>query len=85
MEAFTVKLDCSGRILLPVKVRKQLNLRAGSQLIAPVKDEQLVLHTRAQALREVQEFFSRRRPAGTLWSEEIIKDRRREARRELDD
>jgi AbrB family looped-hinge helix DNA binding protein len=85
MEAFTVKLDGSGRILLPAKIRKQLKLQQGSTLVAQVKKEQLVLQTRMQALREVQEFFSRRRPAGTLWSEEIIKDRRREARRERDD
>jgi AbrB family looped-hinge helix DNA binding protein len=85
MEAFTVKVDGSGRILLPAKIRKQLKLQQGSTLVAQVKKEQLVLQTRMQALREVQELFSRRRPAGTLWSEEIIKDRRREARRERDD
>jgi AbrB family looped-hinge helix DNA binding protein len=85
MERFTVAVDGSGRILLPAKVRKQLKLKKGSELIARVNEEQLVLQTRMQALREVQEFFSRRRPAGTLWSEEIIRDRRREARRERDD
>ncbi len=85
MESFTVKLDGSGRILLPAKVRKQLKLQRGSELIARLSKKDLVLQTRSQALREVQEFFSRRRPAGTLWSEEIIQDRRREARRELDD
>jgi AbrB family looped-hinge helix DNA binding protein len=85
MEMFTIKVDGSGRILLPAKVRKQLNLRKGSELIAGLEKQQLVLNTRAEALREVQEFFSRRRPAGTLWSDEIIQDRRREARREIDD
>ena len=85
MEKFTVAVDGSGRILLPAKVRKQLKLKKGSELIARVNEEQLVLQTRLQALREVQEFFSQRRPAGVLWSEEIIKDRRREARRERDD
>ena len=43
------------------------------------------METRLQTLREVQELFPRRRPARTLWSEEIIQDRRREARRERDD
>jgi AbrB family looped-hinge helix DNA binding protein len=85
MEQFTVKVDGSGRILLPAKVRKQMNLRKDSELIVRLDKQKLVLNTRAQALREVQEFFSRRRPAGVLWSDEIIKDRRREARRELDD
>jgi bifunctional DNA-binding transcriptional regulator/antitoxin component of YhaV-PrlF toxin-antitoxin module len=31
MEVFTVKLDGSARILLPAKVRKQLNLGKGSE------------------------------------------------------
>lgn len=85
MERFTVAIDGSGRILLPARVRKQLKLKKGSELVAHVNEEQLVLQTRSQALREVQEFFSKRRRAGTLWSEEIIQDRRREARREIDD
>jgi AbrB family looped-hinge helix DNA binding protein len=79
MERFTVAIDGSGRILLPAKVRKQLKLKKGSELVAHVNEEQLVLQTRSRALREVQEFFSKRRPAGTLWSEEIIQDRRKES------
>ncbi len=83
MERFTVTVDGSGRILIPAKIRKQLKLKQGSDLIARVNEEQLVLQTRAQALREAQAYFSKLRPAGTLWSEELIKERRQEARREL--
>jgi AbrB family looped-hinge helix DNA binding protein len=82
MEGFTVKLDGSGRILLPAKVRKELKLRPGSELIARLGKEQLVLKTRAQALRQAQEYFSKLRPAGKLLSEELIQERRKEARRE---
>jgi bifunctional DNA-binding transcriptional regulator/antitoxin component of YhaV-PrlF toxin-antitoxin module len=85
MEQFLVKVDGSGRILLPAKVRKQMNLRKDSTLIASLKKQQLLLKTRDDVIREVQEFFSKRRPAGVLWSDEIIADRRREASRELDD
>jgi bifunctional DNA-binding transcriptional regulator/antitoxin component of YhaV-PrlF toxin-antitoxin module len=85
MEQFTVKVHGSGRILLPAKVRKQMNLRKDSELIARLEKQQLVLNTRAEALRRAQEFFSKLRPAGVLWSDEIIKDRRREARRERED
>jgi hypothetical protein len=50
-----------------------------------VNEEQLVLQTRSQVLREVQEVFSRYRPkGGKLLSDELIADRRREARRELE-
>jgi bifunctional DNA-binding transcriptional regulator/antitoxin component of YhaV-PrlF toxin-antitoxin module len=85
MEQFTVKVDGSGRILLPAKVRKQMNLRKDSQLIARLEKQQLVLNTRAEALRRAQEFFSKLRPTGTLWSEELIRERREEARRERED
>jgi len=86
MEQFTVSVDGSGRILIPAKVRKQLNLRKGSELIARMDNKQrLVLNTRAQALRQAQEFFSKLRPEGTLWSEELIRERREEARRERED
>jgi AbrB family looped-hinge helix DNA binding protein len=85
MEVFTVKIDNSGRILLPAKVRKQLKLGEGSELIATLDKQQLVLNTRTEALRRAQEFFSKLRPSGTLWSEELIQERREEARRELED
>ncbi len=86
MERFTVAVDGSGRILIPAKVRKQLNLRKGSQLVGRMDNKQrLVLNSRAEALRQAQEFFSKLRPAGTLWSEELIRERREEARRERED
>ena len=85
MEQFTVKVDGSGRILIPAKVRKQMNLRKDTTLIAKLEEQKLVLNTRAEALREVQEFFSKYRPKdGKLLSDEIIEDRRREARREIE-
>jgi len=80
-----VKLDASGRILLPAKLRKQLKLQQGSEVIVRLDKEHLVLNTREQALRQAQEYFSQFRPKGKLWSEEIIEDRRKEARRELED
>ncbi len=86
METFKVKLDGSGRILLPVKVRKELKLEKGAVVIGRLEKEQLILWTRAQALREAQEYFSKFRKKGDkLWSDELIEERREEARRELKD
>jgi len=83
MERFTVRLDGSGRILVPAKVRKHLKLRKGSTLIGTLDKQRLVLNTRDEALRRAQEYFSQFRPAGRLLSDELIEDRRKEARREL--
>jgi DNA-binding transcriptional regulator/RsmH inhibitor MraZ len=86
MEQFAVKLDGSGRILLPAKVRKQLKLEKGTVVIGRLDKEQLILWTRAQALRKAQAYFSQFRPkGGKLLSDELIEDRREEARRELED
>jgi AbrB family looped-hinge helix DNA binding protein len=86
MERFTVAVDGSGRILIPAKVRRQLKLQQGSALIVRVDQEKLVLETRARALREAQAYFSKFRPkGGKLMSEELIEERREEARRELED
>lgn len=58
-------------------------MKKDTKLIAHVNEEQLVLQTRLQALRDAQAYFSKLRPIETLWSEELIKERRKEARREL--
>lgn len=81
-----MSVDSSGRILLPAKVRRQLQLRAGARLIAEVKKEKLVLETQLQAVRRVQAYFSRFSPKnGKLISEELIEERREEARREREE
>jgi DNA-binding transcriptional regulator/RsmH inhibitor MraZ len=86
MEQFTVAVDGSGRILLPAKVRKQMKLEKGTAVIGRLEKEQLILWTRAEALRKAQAYLSRFRPkGGKLLSDELIEDRRKEARRELDD
>ena len=81
-----MKLDGSGRILLPAKVRKQLKVQAGSVLIGRLDKQKLILNTGDEALRRAQEYFSKFRPKnGKLLSDELIEDRRKEARRELED
>ena len=82
MRPFTVAVDGSGRILLPSMIRKQLKLQRGSELIGQLRADKLIFKTRRQALREAQEYFSRLRRPEELWSEELIQERRREARRE---
>ena len=79
MEGFTIKADRFGRFLLPSKIRKQLGIHAGSELIGHLSKDHLVLKTREQALRQAQARFARLRPKGTLLSEEIIRERRTEA------
>lgn len=82
MKSLVVKVDASGRILLPAQVRKDLHLKRGSELVMRIGKDIVQLKTRAKALQEAQEYFSQFRRKGELWSEELIKERRKEASRE---
>jgi AbrB family looped-hinge helix DNA binding protein len=82
METISVRVEKSGRVLLPAALRKKLNLVEGSELLFQVDDAGVRIETRAQALVRVQELFRKYIPEGRLLSEELIKDRRAEARRE---
>ncbi len=45
----------------------------------------IVLEPALALLREAQEYFQSLAPAGMLWSDELIAERRKEARREVED
>jgi AbrB family looped-hinge helix DNA binding protein len=85
MQKLSVRLEKSGRILIPVAIRRQLGLKEGeSDVLLEVGDTQpLVITARSQALKNAQETL-RSYAAGRkkLVSEELIAERRREARRE---
>jgi AbrB family looped-hinge helix DNA binding protein len=83
MEQFSVTIGKSGRILIPVAIRRRLSLVEGSsELIVRVDDTGLTVGTRRQALERIREQLRRYIPEGSDLSGELIEDRRREAARE---
>ncbi len=68
--------------MLPAKVREKLGLKHGTNLALHVRKDGLLLRTQAQAIKLAQEYFSRLPRGRMLLSDELIQDRRREARRE---
>ena len=84
VNVFASKVDETGRILLPAKVRRKLSLRSGSAVLLRVKANTLELTTPEQAARAAQDFVCSLAPGVSL-SRELIRERRREARRELKD
>lgn len=79
-----MRLEKSGRILIPAAVRRRLGLKEGeSEVLLEINDhEPIVLTARAQALRRAQAVLSKYAAAGHLISEELISEREQEARRE---
>lgn len=83
-ERFAARLDASGRLLIPAPLRRRSGLVPGSVVILSVGAHGgIVVKPREVAVREAQAYFGKLRCKGQLWSEELIGERRREARREF--
>lgn len=79
-----MKVGKQGRIVIPAEIRKELDIEPGDELVPRIEDGRLVLGRQKDALKRIQELFADLpRPAsGRLASEELIAERREEARLE---
>ena len=82
MEQFTSRIEPSGRLLIPAVLRQKLGLTAGSEMVIEETDGILRVQTRDSAVRNVQKYFAQFSD-GKSWSEELIGERRAEARSEM--
>ena len=86
METYTTRLEKSGRILIPVAVRRHLGLSEGSQVLVKVEESgALQVTSRSQALAKVREQIRKYIPAGQDLAGELIRDRRAEVEREAEE
>jgi AbrB family looped-hinge helix DNA binding protein len=76
-----VTLNKQGRIVIPAALRHALGVKPGDELVARVKDSQLVLETPDAILDRIQSWFSNI-PSGVSLVDELLAERRKEARRE---
>jgi AbrB family looped-hinge helix DNA binding protein len=82
MGAVTVKVDASGRVVIPKELREQLGIPEGGELRLSVEDGELRGATRLAALRRIQRRMAELVPPGVSLVDELIADRRAEAARE---
>ena len=79
-ESDKTTLDSFGRIVLPEHLRNALGLSAGDELLIRLEGEEMRLFTRAAGLRVAQDIVRKYLQPGESLSDELIGDRRREAR-----
>ena len=80
---YEARLDGTGRVPIPAEIRKRLGIEPGATLtITEGPSGRIVLEPAMALLREAQEYFRSIAPAGVLWSDELIAERRKGARRE---
>lgn len=79
-----VKVGVQGRLVIPVALRKALNLKPGDRLIARQEGERLVLERRGVVAKRLQDRFSHI-PKEVSLVDELIAERRAEAVKEAEE
>jgi len=76
-----VTIGPQGRLVVPVELRRELGIEPGDQLVAFVEEGKLIVQTREETIRELHAMFEG--VEGSM-SDELIRERREEARREAE-
>ena len=78
MADFRTEVDRSGRILIPLELRREINVNTGDTLVLRKIDNEIKLLKYQDVIREIQSFFASRKKEGVSMTDEIIKMRREE-------
>jgi bifunctional DNA-binding transcriptional regulator/antitoxin component of YhaV-PrlF toxin-antitoxin module len=81
-QVYHVKLDSSGRLLIPSELRDRHQIASGDTLVVADDSFGLRVKTRNEVLAEAQAYFAKLAPPGVLLSDEINEDRRAEFERD---
>lgn len=76
------RISANGRIVIPAAMREKLGLKANDSVVLILEDNAIKLITYEENIRQIQQYFKQFAKPGVLWSEELIAERREEARRE---
>jgi AbrB family looped-hinge helix DNA binding protein len=80
MAVITLKVGEQGSMMIPAELRKQLGLEVGTELVATVEGDRLILETPSAILARLQSLFAQ--VQGSM-SDELIAERKAEVKREL--
>jgi len=77
-----VQIGKGGRLVVPVKLRKALNIKAGDEVVVRLENDSIRLIPVQQAVNLAQKVVRQYVPQGVSLVDELIKARREEARGE---
>jgi bifunctional DNA-binding transcriptional regulator/antitoxin component of YhaV-PrlF toxin-antitoxin module len=81
-QIYHVKLDSSGRLLIPSELRERHHIDNGDTLVVADDSFGLRVKTLDEVIAEAQAYFAKLVPRGVLLSEEVLADRRSEIERD---
>jgi AbrB family looped-hinge helix DNA binding protein len=79
------KINQNGRIVIPAAIRQEMGLKAGESLLMEVEDGVLRIESHRARIRRVSKSLRQLIPPERCLSDELIADRREEARREMEE
>ena len=77
-----IQIRSGGRLIVPVKMRKALNIQVGDEVLVRLEADSIRLIPLRQAVNLAQEIVKKYVPAGRSLVDELIETRRSEALRE---
>lgn len=77
-----IQIHKGGRLVVPVKLRKALNIKTGDLVVVRLENDSIRLIPAQQAIRLAQKAVKQYVPNGVSLVDEYIKARREEARDE---
>jgi antitoxin component of MazEF toxin-antitoxin module len=81
-DGHAIRFKPDGDLLIPAEMVAGFKAQPGDTLVAQVEDDRIVLMTRSAALARARALVRSLVPEGVSLSDELVKDRRLEARRE---
>ena len=75
----------NGSVLIPASFRKALGIKAGDEVILRIEDDELRITTMQKRLERAQQHVRKYVRAGVSLADELIAERRAEAKREQED
>ena len=81
-QTYHLKVDSSGRILLPSDARERHRIANGDTVVVTDDTSGLRIKTLDEVIAEAQAYFAKLVPRGVLLSDEVNQDRRAEHERD---
>jgi AbrB family looped-hinge helix DNA binding protein len=79
------KLNDNGRIVIPAEIRSKMGIKPGDTLFLTLEGDVLKVESQMARIRRIQESMRALIPGDRLLSDELIAERREEARREMEE
>jgi AbrB family looped-hinge helix DNA binding protein len=77
MAGIMLRLGEQGRMVIPIELRKELGLEVGTELVATIEGDRLILETRKAVLSKLKSLFAVV-PSDVSLADELIAERRAE-------